>query len=96
MDEPGWTGGKINSPKPDLGPEPNHLISFAILWSDTANVFNDPDKWTILSWVAWASKWFCVSLKSILVFFDISCATKCPKSLWVLIPVPTAVPPCAN
>ena len=38
-----------NSPIPDLGPEPNNLISFAILYKETDSVFKDPDNSTILS-----------------------------------------------
>jgi len=29
IEEPGSFSGKLNSPKPDLGPEPKNLISFA-------------------------------------------------------------------
>ncbi len=35
-------------------------------------------------------------MKSIPVYFDISEAISLPKFISVLIPVPTAVPPCAN
>jgi len=30
IEEPGSFSGKINSPKPDLGPDPKNLISLAI------------------------------------------------------------------
>lgn len=44
IDDPGSFSGKDNSPKPDLGPLPKNLISFAILCKETAKVFKAPDK----------------------------------------------------
>src|SRR6476660_9751083 len=42
IDEPGSFSGKINSPKPQRGPEPNQRKSFAIFINAHANVFNAP------------------------------------------------------
>ena len=43
IEDPGCTDGIINSPKPDLGPDPSHLISFAILDNETAKAFKFPE-----------------------------------------------------
>jgi hypothetical protein len=40
MEEPGSFSGNCNSPMPDLGPEASILISFAILFKDTAICFS--------------------------------------------------------
>jgi hypothetical protein len=39
MEEPGSFSGNCISPMPDLGPEASILISFAILFKDTAICF---------------------------------------------------------
>ena len=43
IDEPGSFSGKINSPKPLLGPEAKNLISLAILLILAAIVFKVPE-----------------------------------------------------
>ena len=40
IDEPGSFAGMIISPIPDLGPDANNRISFAILFNDTAICFS--------------------------------------------------------
>ena len=49
MLDPGSLAGRESSPIPHLGPEPNHLISFAIFISETARVLSAPDADTIAS-----------------------------------------------
>ena len=93
MEDPGWVAGRTSSPRPQRGPDPSQRMSFAILERLTAMVLSSPDASTTQSRVAWASKWFRASLKSILRRFESRSATAAPKSGWVLIPVPTAVPP---
>ena len=43
IDDPGSFSGSWISPNPDLGPDPKSLMSLAILKSDEAVVFNDPE-----------------------------------------------------
>ena len=81
---------------PLLGPLESHLRSLAILKSEPANTFNDPDNSTILSCPPKASNLFSAVRKSIPVNDEISSATACEKPLVELIPVPTAVPPMAS
>ena len=94
--DPGSLAGRDSSPNPHLGPEPSHLMSFAIFISDAANVFRVPDAATNASWAA-----SCANLLSALtngkpVFWAILAATCSEKSGWVFRPVPTAVPPSAS
>src|SRR5579862_8660999 len=42
IEEPGSFAGKINSPKPQRGPDPSQRISFAIFIKAQAKVFNAP------------------------------------------------------
>ncbi len=42
IDEPGSFSGKINSPKPQRGPEASQRTSFAIFINDAASVLNAP------------------------------------------------------
>ena len=49
MDEPGSFAGSIISPIPDLGPEPNQRMSFAILNKELAMTLRAPDNSIILS-----------------------------------------------
>ena len=96
MEDPGSLEGKINSPYPALGPDPRNLISFAIFIKQTARVFNDPEKFTISSCAAKAANLFLVGLKGNFVIFFISLIIFLSKFFLLLIPVPTAVPPCAK
>lgn len=52
MLDPGSFSGKINYPRPLLGPLPKNLISFAIFIKLTAMVFKVPWNSTIASLVA--------------------------------------------
>ena len=49
IEDPGSLAGRINSPIPLLGPEPNMRMSLPIFISDTATVFNAPCASTIAS-----------------------------------------------
>jgi len=44
IDEPGSFSGRINSPRPERGPDPNSRMSFAILNSPVATALTAP--WT--------------------------------------------------
>lgn len=55
IEEPGSFSGSDNSPRPDLGPEPKNLISFAILLRDAASVLRAPLRNTSESFDAKAS-----------------------------------------
>ncbi len=50
--DPGSLAGKDSSPIPHRGPEPSHLMSFAIFINETARVFSAPDAETIASCAA--------------------------------------------
>lgn len=58
IEEPGSFSGNYNSPRPDLGPDPKNLISFAILNKETAKVFKDPWNYIKASFVARPSNLF--------------------------------------
>ncbi len=96
IDEPGSFSGSSNSPKPVRGPEPNSLMSLAILNSDTATVLSAPCANTRASWLASASNLFSALTKGSLVISAILAAKASANKAWVLSPVPTAVPPCAS
>lgn len=44
IEEPGSFSGRESSPRPQRGPEPRNLMSFAIFIKVTARVFRAPDK----------------------------------------------------
>ena len=46
MELPGSFSGKLNSPKPHLGPDARNLISLDILKIDAAMPLIDPEKFT--------------------------------------------------
>ena len=95
IDDPGSFEGIIISPIPERGPLASQRMSFAILNSDPAIVFNDPDNSTIQSWAPKASNLFSAVLNGRFVIEDISFATSSAYPLKEFIPVPTAVPPIA-
>jgi hypothetical protein len=96
IDEPGSFSGSINSPYPARGPEPKNLTSFDIFINATAQVFSVPEKFTIESCAASSANLFGAGLKGILVYLAISLTIFLSKPFLELIPVPTAVPPCAK
>ena len=96
IDEPGSFSGSINSPYPARGPEPKNLTSFDIFINATAQVFSVPEKFTIESWAASSANLLEAGLKGILVYLAISLTIFLSKPFLELIPVPTAVPPCAK
>ena len=71
-------------------------MSFAIFINATAVVLRVPEKLTIESCAAKASNLFFAVSKGNLVILDISFAIFLSHPFFVFIPVPTAVPPCAN
>lgn len=96
MDEPGSFSGRINSPRPQRGPDPKNLISFAIFIKEHASTFNAPDTSTIVSWAANASNLFGADTKGKPVNSPILAAHFSAKPILVFKPVPTAVPPNAS
>ena len=68
-------------------------MSFAIFNKHTAVVLSVPEKFTIESCAASAANLFFEGLKYILVNLLISLQIFLSKFFFVLIPVPTAVPP---
>ena len=64
MELPGWTSGRVISPRPALGPEAMNRMSLAILCRLMAMVLSSPLASTRPSRVAWAWKWLAVSLIS--------------------------------
>ena len=68
MLDPGSLAGSESSPKPHLGPEPNHLMSLAIFISEAASVFSAPDAATNASWAASCANLFSALTKGIPVF----------------------------
>ena len=96
IDEPGSFSGRISSPSPQRGPEPSSRMSFAILNSDAATVFSEPEISTMASCAASASNLFGAVTKGRPVTSAIFAATSVSHPLAVLRPVPTAVPPWAS
>src|SRR6266436_5552128 len=93
MDEPGSFAGKINSPKPQRGPEPNQRTSLAIFINAHARVFNAPLANTNASCAANAANLFGALTNGNLVNSAIFAAVFTANSGCVFKPVPTAVPP---
>src|SRR5205085_6063231 len=58
IEEPGSFSGRINSPRPERGPDPIRRTSLAILNSAVATDANAPCVNTIASWAASASNLF--------------------------------------
>ena len=71
-------------------------MSWAILKSDVARVLSWPWASTMASWAASASNLLGAVMKSWPVILLTSDAMSSAKPVNVLIPVPTAVPPCAS
>src|SRR5438445_13527482 len=96
MDEPGSFSGKINSPKPQRGPDPNQRTSLANFIKAQANVFNAPLEKTNASCAANAANLFGAVIKGNPVNRAIFSADFSPNLGCALIPVPTALPTSAN
>ncbi len=96
MDDPGSFSGRIISPMPHRGPEPRRRMSLAIFIIDVAMVFKTPDTSTIASCAAKASNLFSAVTNGRPVTFATFFAKASAKPFLELMPVPTAVPPCAN
>lgn len=93
IEDPGSFSGSEISPSPHLGPEPRNLISLAIFIRDVASVLRAPLRCTKASLVANDSNLFGDVTKSYPVSFLTYSATASAKPIYVLSPVPTAVPP---
>src|SRR3990167_8308056 len=96
MDEPGSFAGKINSPKPQRGPEPNHRTSLATFINAHASVFNAPLAKTKASCAAKAANLLGAEINGNPVMAAMWAAANSANSGCVFKPVPTAVPPMAN
>lgn len=90
---PGSFSGKVNSPKPLLGPDARNLMSFAIFIKLHASTLSAPETSTIASWAASDSKKFGDFLNGNFVKSLILAAHFSAKPTLVFKPVPTAVPP---
>jgi hypothetical protein len=93
IEEPGSFSGSESSPRPHLGPDPKNLISLAILNNEVARVLSAPERKTKESFVAKDSNLFGAVTNSYPVSFFKFSATFSAKPMYVLSPVPTAVPP---
>lgn len=96
IDEPGSLAGRMISPMPERGPEPSKRISLAIFMRLTATVFMAPEASTIASCAARASNLFSAVTNGSSVMSATCFANSTSKPFLELMPVPTAVPPCAN
>ena len=96
IEEPGSFSGRINSPRPDRGPEPSSLMSLAILNKPVAIEASAPCANTMASCDASASDLFCALTKGRRVSSAILAAMSLANWGLLLSPVPTAVPPCAS
>ena len=96
IEEPGSFAGISNSPRPQRGPDANHLTSLAIFIISAASALRAPWEYTSASWEVSAWNLFGAVIKSWPVNSLIFLATLSPISGWALRPVPTAVPPSAN
>jgi hypothetical protein len=96
MEEPGSFAGRMISPIPERGPEPSRRISLAIFIRLTATVFMAPEVSTMASWAARASNLFSAVTNGSSVMLATCFANSTSKPFLELMPVPTAVPPCAN
>jgi len=96
MDDPGSLAGKEISPMPQRGPEASRRVSFATFMSPAAVVFSAPDRPTSASCAAMPAKVFLAGRKSRPVSAATRAAIRPANSGCVLMPVPTAVPPCAR
>ena len=93
IDEPFWSSGMKISARPVRGPDPIQRMSFAILVSETAMVFNAPDVSTSPSRAACDSNG---SAGGEIVRPEAAARrsrTRAANSGWVFRPVPVAVPP---
>lgn len=93
IEEPGSFSGRLSSPRPDLGPDPKNLISFAILNKEAAKVLRAPCKNTSASFVARDSNLFGAVTNLYPVSLERFSATFSANPMYVFNPVPTAVPP---
>src|SRR6187402_3004093 len=81
---PGSFSGRANSPRPQRGPEPRYLISWAILNRDEARVLSEPEAWTIASCAARDSNLLGAVLNSVPVILLTSAAIASANPLKVL------------
>ena len=96
IDEPGSFSGRINSPKPERGPEPSSRISLAILNRSAANALSAPCAKSSAPCEASASNLFGALTNGRPVIAATFLANSLANGRLALSPVPTAVPPWAN
>ena len=96
MEEPGWVAGRRNSPKPRRGPEPSKRMSLAILMRLTATVLSAPRRFDhgVLAALRFEMVGRFAQRKP--GFRGEPRDGAAGKFGWVLMPVPTAVPPRAS
>lgn len=93
IEDPGSFSGNSNSPIPHLGPLPNNLISFAILFREHPIVFSVPENSTRASVDYKASNLLGAVTNLRPVSFETYSAICSAHPSKVFKPVPTAVPP---
>src|SRR5260370_15324607 len=96
IDEPGSFSGRINSPRPERGPDPNRRISFAILNRPVATQLIAPCANTSASLEASASNLLAALVKGSFVSFATCLAKALADFRLQLRPGPAAGPPCAR
>ena len=93
MDEPGSLDGSFSSIRPDLGPDANNRISFAIFCSVVATELRAWDACSMGRCALMPENLFLAGLKGNLSCVDSSSHTVWSKLCGALRPVPIAVPP---
>ena len=96
IEDPGSFSGNNNSPRPERGPDASKRISLPIFNNDIAREFRVDEKLTRESCAAIDSNLFFAGKYLYLVCCDKYLQKILSKFLGELIPVPTAVPPCAK
>ena len=93
IEEPGSFSGIRSSPRPARGPEASQRTSFANFISVAAVVRSAAEAARVASCPASAANLFGALTIGSPVSFAIALAARSANSGWLLIPVPTAVPP---
>ncbi|MNI62681.1 hypothetical protein D3C73_1180110 [compost metagenome] len=96
IDDPGCKASSSISPSPASGPEFIQRRSLAIFINETAVVFSCPETATAVSWEPIRANrlvpgWNCTWVNLLSCWLKRAANCGC-----ALIPVPTAVPPCAS
>ena len=96
IEEPGCSACRLISPRPARGPEFIQRRSLAIFIIATAMALSCPESATAASCEPISGKKLSAAENDIPVVAESSDAKRRANASWVLIPVPTAVPPMAS